>query len=90
MKKLMLALLECRIVSLLFGSLRGEVWIEPGKLPSQGKCYRDKEEAKDTKESGKISLVLGKPTFWKSYPSCGWECSQEQSFDASVLCTSSL
>ena len=41
----------------LFTGFVGEVWIEPGKSPSQGKIYRDKKDGKEAK--GKVSLVLG-------------------------------
>jgi hypothetical protein len=39
---------------LLFTGFRGEVWIEPGKPPTQGAIYRAKE-----KGPGKVALVLG-------------------------------
>jgi acyl-CoA reductase-like NAD-dependent aldehyde dehydrogenase len=39
---------------LLFSGFRGEVWIEPGKPPTQGAIYRATD-----KGPGKVSLVLG-------------------------------
>lgn len=45
------------MVGLLFGTFRGEVWIEPGKEATQGRIYREKAEGK--KSSGGLSLVLG-------------------------------
>jgi Aldehyde dehydrogenase family len=39
---------------LLFTGFRAEVWIEPGKPPTQGAIYRAKQ-----KGAGKVSLVLG-------------------------------
>ncbi|KAK9835218.1 hypothetical protein WJX81_006473 [Elliptochloris bilobata] len=40
--------------SIFFGGMRGEVWIEPGKPPSQGALYRRKAAGK-----GSVALVLG-------------------------------
>lgn len=41
------------IDKLMFAGFTGEVWIEPGKEPSQGRIYREKLT------EGKLSLVLG-------------------------------
>lgn len=43
--------------SLLFTGFSAEVWIEPGKEPSQGRIYREK--AQGTKGEGGVALVLG-------------------------------
>lgn len=45
------------MAGLLFSGFAGEVWIEPGKAPSQGRVYREKREGKAA--SGGVSLVLG-------------------------------
>jgi len=42
----------------LFGSLRVELWIQQGRPPTQGRIYREKQEAME-EASGEISLVLG-------------------------------
>ncbi len=42
---------------LLFLGVRAEVWIEPGKPPSQGRIYREKTTGHHA--SGRVSLVLG-------------------------------
>ena len=42
---------------LLFSGVRAEVWIEPGKPPSQGRIYCDKTTGQHA--SGRVSLVLG-------------------------------
>jgi len=42
---------------LLFTGFTAEVWIEPGREPSQGKIYREKEAGQFP--PGKVSLVLG-------------------------------
>lgn len=42
---------------LMLGGVSGEVWIEPGKAPSQGHIYREKKEGRFP--PGKVSLVLG-------------------------------
>lgn len=42
----------------LFGSLRVELWIQPGRPPTQGRIYREKLAASE-EASGEISLVLG-------------------------------
>ncbi|HJL20555.1 MAG TPA: aldehyde dehydrogenase family protein, partial [Sandaracinaceae bacterium LLY-WYZ-13_1] len=42
---------------LLFGGITGEVWIEPGQEPTQGRIYREK--ARGEMPEGKVSLVLG-------------------------------
>jgi acyl-CoA reductase-like NAD-dependent aldehyde dehydrogenase len=39
---------------LMFGGISAEVWIEPGKEPSQGRIYREPKPA-----HGKVALVLG-------------------------------
>lgn len=38
---------------LMLGGFRGEVWLEPGAEPTQGRIYREKAE------KGKVCLVLG-------------------------------
>lgn len=43
--------------ALLFTGFKGEVWIEPGKAPTQGRIYREKDHGRF--EPGKVSLVLG-------------------------------
>ncbi|MBZ0117907.1 MAG: aldehyde dehydrogenase family protein, partial [Sandaracinaceae bacterium] len=43
--------------SVLLPGFRGEVWIEPGKEPTQGRIYREKAQGK--LPEGKVSLVLG-------------------------------
>jgi len=42
---------------MMMGGISAEVWMEPGKAPTQGKIYRDKRGGKSSK--GKVSLVLG-------------------------------
>ncbi len=42
---------------LLFLGVHAEVWIEPGKPPSQGRIYREKTTGHHA--SGRVSLVLG-------------------------------
>lgn len=42
---------------LLFTGFRAEVWIQPGKEPSQGRIYREK--AAGARSGGKVGLVLG-------------------------------
>ncbi len=42
---------------LMLGGVTGEVWIEPGSAPSQGRIYREKKEGKFP--PGKVALVLG-------------------------------
>jgi acyl-CoA reductase-like NAD-dependent aldehyde dehydrogenase len=42
---------------LMFTGFVGEVWLEPGKAPTQGRIYRDKAEGRHG--AGKVSLVLG-------------------------------
>ncbi|MFK7991579.1 MAG: NAD-dependent aldehyde dehydrogenase [Sandaracinaceae bacterium] len=42
---------------LLMGGITADVWIEPGKAPSQGKIYRDKADGHVPE--GKVALVLG-------------------------------
>ncbi|CAD7697596.1 unnamed protein product [Ostreobium quekettii] len=46
-------MMEC-----LFPGARGEVWIQQGKEPTQGRLYRDKNSTDKTK-SGAVGLVLG-------------------------------
>jgi acyl-CoA reductase-like NAD-dependent aldehyde dehydrogenase len=41
----------------LFGGFTADVWVEPGKEPTQGAIYREK--AKGNLPPGKVSLVLG-------------------------------
>ncbi len=43
---------------LMMGGVSAEVWIEPGKEPSQGRIYREKLAAKEL-PPGKVALVLG-------------------------------
>eukprot|EP00884_Botryococcus_braunii_P012779 jgi/Botrbrau1/21501/Bobra.174_2s0009.2 len=43
--------------ALFFGGVKGEVWIEPGELPTQGQIYRDKAEGKATNPG--VALILG-------------------------------
>lgn len=43
--------------SLMFSGFSAEVWIEPGKPPTQGAIYRRK--AQGERSPGKVSLVLG-------------------------------
>lgn len=42
---------------ILYGGFKGELWMEPGKEPTQGGIYRTK--AKGMKPQGGVSLVLG-------------------------------
>lgn len=42
---------------LMFGELRAEVWLEPGKPPTQGRIYREKRQKQPS--HGAVSLVLG-------------------------------
>lgn len=42
---------------LMLGGVTAEVWIEPGRAPSQGRVYREKKEGKFP--PGKVALVLG-------------------------------
>ena len=43
--------------NLMYTGFQGEIWLEPGKEPTQGKLYRDK--AAGHFEPGKVALVLG-------------------------------
>ena len=43
--------------SLMFGGFTAEVWMEPGKEPTQGRIYRDKTRGE--LPPGKVALVLG-------------------------------
>ncbi|GAB4824152.1 hypothetical protein N2152v2_011198 [Parachlorella kessleri] len=43
--------------ALLWGGFNGELWIQPGKEPTQGKLYRDKAAGKEGE--GGVGLVLG-------------------------------
>ncbi|DBB03304.1 hypothetical protein WJX82_011741 [Trebouxia sp. C0006] len=42
---------------ILYGGFKGELWMQPGKEPTQGAIYRTK--AKGLKSHGGVSLVLG-------------------------------
>lgn len=46
------------MVPAFFPNFVGEVWIEPGKEPTQGRLYRNKA-AGVSKSRGQVSLVLG-------------------------------
>lgn len=43
--------------ALMFSGVRAEVWMEPGREPTQGRIYRQK--ARGTLPPGKVALVLG-------------------------------
>eukprot|EP00803_Ostreobium_quekettii_P003512 evm.model.scf_151.13 EVM.evm.TU.scf_151.13 scf_151:96455-100439(-) len=43
---------------LIMGGMKGEVWIQKGKPPTQGRIYRDKD-AQNGKLTGQVGLVLG-------------------------------
>ncbi|GBF87574.1 NAD-dependent aldehyde dehydrogenase [Raphidocelis subcapitata] len=46
------------MVSIFFPRFQGEVWIQPGREPSQGELYRRKAEGAPP-HAGRVSLVLG-------------------------------
>jgi acyl-CoA reductase-like NAD-dependent aldehyde dehydrogenase len=44
---------------ILYGGVRAEVWIEPGKPATQGRIYREKKKRAAGEREGKLALVLG-------------------------------
>lgn len=47
------------MVPAFFPNFIGEVWIQPGKEPTQGELYRRKQAANGQQSSGQVALVLG-------------------------------
>lgn len=47
------------MIPAFFPSFVGEVWIEPGKEPTQGALYRNKCNSAGRDSTGRVALVLG-------------------------------
>jgi hypothetical protein len=46
-----------RIDRTVYAGIKADIWIEPGRLPTQGRIYRDKLAGRDSR--GRVALVLG-------------------------------